>query len=498
MSYELKDIAHSLYDFRTADIKIGMMGTNLAPVFAIKLSKVPKTFRTASSTVFHDFAIQATAQLRHKETPSHLVAPCIVVTATIHTAYNIKTKELKVIAVSSKELGLQHRFDILNARNEIKPKKIIFKALRDLEISDYPKAPLIAKEGELFEISKEAMKASPAWSDVEYPKATFLPINLVWGLEDFGLLEKIKAHIESQASQYKETGTNDYFAELVNLLEIKPDTLSDDYLICSSESKRVDMHDCTFAMNKKVEVARSNLDEFYTAASCIGSPFNAIHSNSLSYSKENQEKSFILNQSIGHNIPVDQKHIDYDFNVVASVTIPYDVLLGDDGDCYDLLYVNPKKAIKKTDTHYPEIRIFTKTKQEDFSSRARKYSYDENQKFDFSFNDKQFKINGIELEITPLTTNAKQLYRGSPLAVWNKPIEETFMDFGIMGAEKGGFYPLDPYLKPFSVKERHKHTLETIQAEVIDKLPCLKTDLENVLLYIQEAYSTADKALGRI
>lgn len=498
MSHKLNDIAHSLYDFRTADITIGMMGTDLAPVFDIKLGKAPKTFRTASSTVFHDFAIQATAQLPHKETPSRFVAPCIVVTATIHTAYNIKTKELKVIAVSSKELGLQHRFDILNARNEIKPKKIIFKALRDLEISDYPKAPLVAKEGELFEISKEVIKASSAWSGVEYPKATFLPINLVWGLEDFSLLEKIKAHIESQASQYKETGANDYFAELVNLLEIKPDTLSDDYLICSSESKRVDMHDCKFAMNKKVEVARSNLDEFYTTASCIGSPFNAIHSNSLSYSKENQEKSFILNQAIGHNIPVDQKHIDYDFNVVASVTIPYDVLLGDDGDCYDLLYVNPKKAIKKTDTHYPEIRIFTKTKQEDFSSRARKYSYDENQKFDFSFNDKQFKINGIELEITPLTTNAKQLYRGSPLAVWNKPIEETFMDFGIMGAQEGRFYPLDPYLKPFSVKERHKRTLETIQAEVIDKLPCLKTDLENALLYIQEAYSTADKALGRI
>lgn len=498
MSYELKDIAHSLYDFRTADIKIGDLGINLAPVFAIQLGKLPKAFRTASSTVFHDFTIQATAQLPHKDTPSRFVAPCLLVTATIHTAYNIKTKELKVIAVSSKELGLQHRFDILNARNEIKPKKIIFKALRDLEISDYPKAPLIAKEGELFEISKDAMKASPAWSDVEYPKATFLPINLVWGLEKFGLLEQIKAHIESQASQYKETGAQDYFVELVNLLEIKPDTLSDDYLICSSESKRVDMHDCTFAMNKKVEVARSNLDEFYTAASCIGSPFNAIHSNSLSYSKENQEKSFILNQSIGHNIPVDQKHIDYDFNVVASVTIPYDVLLGDDGDCYDLLYVNPKKAIKKTDTHYPEIRIFTKTKQEDFSIRGRQYTYDKNQGFDFSFNDELFKINGIQLEIVPLTKAANQSYRGSPLAVWNKPIEETFMDFGIMGAEKGSFYALDPYLKPFSVKERHLRTMNTIQTEVIDKLPCLKTDLENMLFYIQEAYSTADKALGRV
>ena len=209
----------------------------------------------------------------------------------------------------------------------------------------------------------------------------------------------------------------------------------------------------------------------------------------------------------GMRFRIDKEDIDYDFNVVAALTIPYDVQLGDDGDCTDLLFVDPKKAIKKNDTHCPEIRIFTKTKQEDFSSRARKYSYNENQKFDFSFNDELFKINGIQLEIVPLTKAANQSYRGSPLAVWNKPIKETFMDFGIMGAEtdfgimgaeKVSFYPLDPYLKPFSVKERHKHTLETIQAEVIDKLPCLKTDLENALLYIQEAYSTADKALGRI
>lgn len=498
MSYELKDIAYSLYDYRTAQVKIGNLGINLAPVFGIKLGKSPKAFRTASSTVFHDFTIQATAQLPHKDTPSRFVAPCLLVTATIHTAYNINTKELKVIAVSSKELGLQHRFDILNARNEIKPKKIIFKALRDLEISDYPKTPLIAKEGELFEISKDAMKASPAWSEVEYPKATFLPINLVWGLEKFGLLEQIKAHIESQASQYKETGAQDYFAELVNLLEIKPDTLSDDYLICSDERKRVDAHDCTFAMNKKVMDARARLAEFYTAPSCIGSPFNAIHSASFSYSEKNQEKSFIVNQAVGHNIPVDKEDIDYAFNVVSALTIPYDVQLADDGDCTDLLYVDPKKAIKKNDTLCPEIRIFTKTKQEDFSIRGRQYSYDKNQCFDFSFNDELFKINGIQLEVAPLTKAANQSYRGNPLAIWNKPVEETFMFYGIMGLEGDSCFLFNPYGKPLNQKDRHLRTMDSIQTEVIDKLPCLKTDLENTLFYIQEAYSTADKALGRI
>lgn len=498
MSHELKDIAFSLFDFRTADITIGMMGTNLAPVFAIELGKTPKTFRTASSTVFHDFPIQATAQLPHKETPSHLVAPCAVITGIVTTAYNIKTKELKVIAISSKELGLQHRFDILNARTAFKPKKIIFKALRDLEISDYPKAPLTVKEGDLFEISKQAMKSSSAWADVKYPQGTFLPINLVWGLEKFGLLEKIKAQIESQASQFKETGSQDYFAELVNLLEIKPDTLSDDYLICSNAEKRIDDHDCTFAMNKKVVNARKDIAEFYTAPSCIGSPFNAIHSNSFSHSKENQEKTVIANFAIGHSIPVDQEDIDYDFNVVASVTIPYFVLLDDEGYCEDILFVNPKKAIKKNDTHYPEIRIFTKTKQEDFSIEGRKYSYDKNQGFDFNFNDEQFKINGIQLEITPLTQNAKQSFRGSPLAIWNKPIEYSFMVDGIMGAQDDGFYPLDPYLKPFSIKDRHIRTLNAIQSELVDQLPCLTTDLENTLLYIQEAFCTADQMLGRI
>lgn len=498
MSIELKDIAFSLYDFRTTQITIDEMDIHLATIIALELGKAPKNFRVASSTVFHDFPVLATVQLPHKETPSRLVAPCAVVTAILTTAYNIHSKELKVIAISSKELGLQHRNDVLNARIAIKPKKIIFKALRDFEISDYPKSALPVKKDNLFEISKAAMKNSPAWADVKYPKGTLLPISLVWGIEKFGVIEKIKDHIEAQAEQFEDTGSQDYFTELHNLLEIKPDTLSDDYLICSNAEKRIDTHDCKFAMNAVVEAARKNLDDFYTAPSFLGSPFNAIHSESLNYSRRNQEKSFILNNAIGHNIPVAQDYIDYAFNVVASVTIPFNVLLDEEGDCYDLLYIDPRKAIKKGDTTYPEIRIFTKTKQEDFSVAHRKWTYDENQGFDFSIQDEPFKINGIQLEVVPLTKNVNQSYRGNPLAIWNKTMEETFNDFGLMGAQGDGYYPLDPYARPFSVKERHQRTLNNIQTDVIDKLPCLKTDLDNVLFFIQEAYCTADKTIDRV
>lgn len=493
--FTLSDLAMSLFDFRTAEIRISGLDTQFGNLLDIQIPKLPRSFRTSASTVFHDFDIKALIQLQHKETPSRFIAPCAWVSATITTAYNLNTKELKVIGLGSNDLGIHHRFDFFSARKPIRIIKKAFKALADYSITDYPKKELTVKEGQIFEIPKTAMKGT-AWDDVKYPATTIQPITLIWNLEHFNLLEKIKSHIESASNQYKSLDGVDYFGELVDLLKIKPDVNNSDYKLCENAEARCDTHTSTFAMNSLVENIRECSDSAYIELSRLGSSFNAIHSSSYRHNQNNNDKRIVLNVAMGYAIPCDVVNKHYDFEVVACVTISVIAELNEQNTFKAINFYHLDRAVHEKDSFNPEIKIFTATKQKDYSLEShRKYAIADNQGLDFTLADKPFQQeDGTAIEIVPLSKEANDCFRGSPLAIWNKPVEETFRTFAILGADNNHrCYGLTPFHMIKHAQGRKLRDLnELIKTELDVNLQYVENDLDNALHYIQEAFITTD------
>lgn len=496
----LSKIASSLCDFRTANVSIPDLELKYAPIFNIELEdNTSIDFRRSGNTLFADFNLLVYVQLPHKDGPSHLVAPCFALSATVTTAFSLISNELKMIAIFSKELNMSHRFDLFDLREPIKTKKYLFKALSNLSIEDISKKATLVNANEVFSIPNSTNTKEVFWKHVSIPKFGIVPIHIVWGLKQFKILNSIKYFFEKIRDNYILDDEKDYFNYLTDLSGISTD-LHNNAQICTDNSLRLDDHDLVFKMREIVNASSQSFEHFYMDLNYLGSTFNAIHSDSYELFESNLKKginsnSILINFLLGNEIPVPIH--DYPFHVCRVVPYTFIVNFEHNGIVKSTKIIKEPSSLSKF-LWNPEVRIFSNTNQVDnFYDFHRKYDYDLTQGFQFELVDKNFISPTHNFET--LSVNNTQLsYKGAKFCLTNKPINEKTRYYGVLGLNNSGhIQQLSPLITFRHSSMIQNRALECLQESLFKEIDDLPSNTKNLLHFVKSAFQTVDQYVVR-